>query len=181
MKKFSYLTTALVSLGFTSIVNASNTGTTYFVGSVSETTCSIVTVQNGVEGIKVDVGTYTKAEVEKGNTRVVNFDLKALDSSGGACSPTDSVDISWVPSSAVWAAGGLKNTGTASGVAVKLMDKDGNAFNAANFSVNYKEADLPTASSTAMMPFQAQMVQNGSDTVAAGTVISSAIFSVSYK
>lgn len=178
MNKVFFLTT-LASLGFTSVVNAAdNVGTTYFVGSVTDTTCSIVTVQNGVEGKKVDVGTYSKDVVKAGTTTAVDFSLKGVDGGGVACTPTNSVDISWLPSSGLWSANGLENTGSAQGVVVKLMDKDSNAFNAANFNVNYDKADVQT---TGEIPFKAQLIKNGSETVTAGTVIASAIFSVAYK
>ncbi|MHA6607414.1 fimbrial protein [Photobacterium damselae] len=170
--------TALI-LGLVSSGTAfANTGTINFIGSVSDTTCDFVGEQNGAQTNTVDLGTYTIANVNSGSTSVIDFSLIGKKSDGTACEVAagKSVDISWVPASGVWNPLGLQNTGTATNTAVKLMDKDGNAFSPLRYTVNYLAADVPGGA----LPFKAQLVKSGGDATA-GTVVSAVKFAVAYK
>ncbi|HIF9480323.1 TPA: fimbrial protein [Photobacterium damselae] len=171
----------LSALVFGSILSASafaNTGTINFIGSVSDTTCDFVGEQGGTQTNTIDLGTYTIANVNSGSTNVVDFSLVGKKSDGTACEVAagKSVDVSWVPASGSWNPLGLQNTGTAVNTAVKLMDKNGNAFSSLRDTVNYLAADV----SGGALPFKAQLVKSGGDATA-GTVISAVKFAVAYK
>ena len=173
------MTLAAVLLG--ALVSSSafaNTGTINFVGSISDTTCDFVGEQEGVLTNNIDLGTHTVAAVNAAaGVNAVDFSLVGQKTDGTACVVgAGGVDVSWVPASGSWTSVGLQNTGTAGGAAVKLMDKDSNAFGAFNQNVHYVTADAPNGK----LPFKAQLVKSGA-AATAGTVISAAKFAVAYK
>ncbi|PHX03500.1 fimbrial protein [Vibrio splendidus] len=167
---------ALFSLAGSALAN---TGTTHFIGAVTDTTCDIVTSQNGLEGNTVDLGTYTVANVAA-SALTVDFHLVGKKTDGTNCELASgkSVDISWLPSTGTWATNGLKNAGTAKGVVVGLMDNAGNNFSALKQTVSYDDSIAVAGK----LPFKAKIAVDGTGTtIEAGTVISSARFAVAYK
>lgn len=172
------ITFAALALG--AVISGSalaNTGTVNFIGAITDTTCDIVGEQDGAQGSTIDLGTYTVAAVNAGTTDIIDFSLAGTKADGSACALADgkSVDITWTPASGAWDANGLQNTGTATGAAVKLMDKDSTPFSAVKDTVTYAAADTTAGK----LPFKAQLVKSG--TATAGTVTSSVKFAVAYK
>ncbi|HIF9340928.1 TPA: fimbrial protein [Photobacterium damselae] len=172
------MTFAALALG--AVISGSalaNTGTVNFIGSISDTTCDIVGEQNGAQGSTVDLGAYTVAEVNSDSTAIVDFSLAGTKADGSACTLTDGqfADVTWTPASGAWDANGLQNTGTATGAAVKLMDKDSTPFSAVKDTVTYAAVDVAEGK----LPFKAQLVKSG--TATAGTVTASVKFAVAYK
>ncbi|MCG9780359.1 fimbrial protein [Photobacterium damselae] len=160
---------------------AAATGTINFIGSVTDSTCSFTPSQNGALGNTVHLGDYAVVDVANHAT-VVDFNLVGKNADGSACTATGTgngdIDVTWLPTSGHWGVQGLFNEGTATGVEVKLMDKDSKVFTATRDTVNYKAADVTNA----VVPFKAQLVQTSAATAAtAGTVTASASFSVAYK
>ncbi|HGS4746581.1 TPA: fimbrial protein [Vibrio parahaemolyticus] len=177
MKKISLATILLASLASSSVF--ANTGTVQFIGSISDTTCDFTAEQDGAQTNNVDLGTWSVSDVNSDATSIVDFSLVGKDgSTGNVCTLASgqSVDVSWIPASGSWDAYGLQNTGTAQGAAVKLMDKNEAVFSTVKTNVNYTEADVTDG----RLPFKAQIVKTDT-TVTAGTVLSSAAFSVAYK
>ncbi|HGS5703622.1 TPA: fimbrial protein [Vibrio parahaemolyticus] len=177
MKKISLATILLASLASSSVF--ANTGTVQFIGSISDTTCDFTAEQDGAQTNNVDLGTWSTSQVSSGTTDVVDFALVGKDgTTGEVCALTtgESVDVSWIPASGSWDAYGLQNTGTAQGAAVKLMDKDSAVFSTVKTNVNYTDTDVTDG----RLPFKAQIVKTDA-AVTAGTVLSSAAFSVAYK
>ncbi|MEF1207090.1 fimbrial protein [Photobacterium damselae] len=172
------ITFAALALGVVISGSAlANTGTVNFIGSISDTTCDIVGEQGGAQGSTISLGTYTVADVNGDTTGIIDFSLAGTKSDGSACALADGgfADITWTPASGAWDANGLQNTGTATGAAVKLMDKDSVPFSAVRDTVTYAAADAVEGK----LPFKAQLVKSG--TATAGTVTSSVKFAVAYK
>lgn len=177
MKKISLATILLASLASSSVF--ANTGTVQFIGSISDTTCDFTAEQDGAQTNNVDLGTWSTDQVSNDTTEVVEFSLVGKNGeTGDVCvlSSDQSVDVSWIPASGSWDAYGLQNTGTAKGAAVKLMDKSNAVFSTVKTNVTYSDTDIEDG----RLPFKAQIVKTDAE-VKAGTVLSSAAFSVAYK
>ncbi|EGQ9864753.1 type 1 fimbrial protein [Vibrio parahaemolyticus] len=176
MKKVSLATIILASLASSSVF--ANTGTVNFIGSITDTTCDFTAEQDGAQTNNVDLGTWAVSKVMDGSTEVKSFSLVGKKEDGSVCEVGGgkSVDVSWIPVTGSWDAYGLQNTGTAKGAAVKLMDKDDNAFSTVKTSVTYSD----TEATDGRLPFKAQIVKTGAN-VEAGTVLAAASFSVAYK
>ncbi|MGR5187048.1 fimbrial protein [Photobacterium damselae] len=173
----SAMTLAAVVIGaLVSGSAAAATGTINFIGSVTDSTCSFTPSKDGALGNTINLGSYTVSGVA--GSSVVPFDLVGKNADGTECSSTGDIDITWLPTSGHWGIQGLFNEGTATGVEVKLLDKDDKVFTANRATVEYKSGVVTNAT----LPFKAQLVQTSSTTPAtAGTVTTSASFSVAYK
>ncbi|WP_394167827.1 fimbrial protein [Photobacterium piscicola] len=154
-----------------------NTEFVNFQGSITNITCDFIGEQDGIERNTIKLGDYNISDINNNNTDIILFSLNGRNIDGSPCTSGDynHVDITWHPQSGQWINGGLKNSGTAKGVAISLMNMKGDILNSKFNTVSYPL----TGDSELRLPFLVQIQKI--DSVFAGTIKTAATFSISYK
>ncbi|CAH0530403.1 fimbrial protein [Vibrio hippocampi] len=182
MKNKLLVSASAVAIMLGSLSVQANTGTVYFYGAVTDATCDLTPVQDGVESDRIDLGTMAPSDLM---APAVNFTIEPK--SGGTCDALTGMDaeIDWVFGSNGLGDKGLANTtGSATGVHIGL------AYGATAISQNTGVVSLGTVPATGFAPeFTAQMLNTSGDdgngdpvvNATAGSVKSDVSFAVIYK
>ncbi|EAR9301721.1 fimbrial protein [Salmonella enterica] len=168
------LTIAALVMGSLAAGAASaNGGEVQFIGSVTDVTCDISPEVNGVLKNTVELGTM---KTDGSGSQAVDFKLVPRDA---ACLAKTDASVGWA--SAGFDSIGLANMkGDATGASIKLITLNSSVPNTAITS-NNQNVEFSKAGGIGALEFQAQLVKTGTAAATAGTVISSASYSVAYK
>lgn len=156
----------------------------HFTGAVSSTTCNLESVGvNGTVTPEIPLGTLMSTGSDNG--AVVNFSLRPT-----ASCDAGKADITWSSGSLTQA--GIGNEGTASGVHVELKPLGTGAPIATGSVVKASEvirggfttvrygSDTVGAKITDPFEYSAQLIRNAGETQTAGTVSTTATYTVAY-
>lgn len=164
---------------------AASTGIVNFNGSVTDTTCDLVVLNNdGTQANDIDLGVVSATTLTgaAAKSEDVNFTLRPATGAAQAC--TDGSKTLELTFTGPWdSSNNLANeNGTARGVSVKLEGMT-NGSNWQTFSANHQTVDqMDLAANTGAISLRAHMVPTGGGAaVTAGSVTSHATFSAVYK
>ncbi|PWU26475.1 hypothetical protein DK254_28335 [Pseudomonas sp. RW407] len=181
-KKLLAAMLALVGTGASLAVSAAQTGQITITGKVIDTTC---VVDAGSGNVQVTLPNVDKSLLQNPGsyTGITPFSVKVSGCTGSSGTGADTVSMAFVPDSNVDMNGNLANTGSATAVAVQLLDKNQQPINVHNDSYSAQVArgeSTDVAGGDVNLNYYARYF-SAAGGATAGTVVSQANFQLIYQ
>jgi len=171
MKKLSIALMVLSALSVSTAYAVDNGGDVHFIGSVTDVTCNINPVVDGVQKDTIQLGTM---KVDGTGAAEVAFSLVP---DSAACLAKTAANVGW-QSGALTPEGLGNHSGTATGAFIKLT-----AVNTASTAISSITQNAPFTNNAGIksFDFKAQLAKNAGVTAATpGSVLATATYTVAY-
>ncbi|WP_337264251.1 MULTISPECIES: fimbrial protein [unclassified Serratia (in: enterobacteria)] len=179
MKKLTLIASLIAACGSVGLAQAASTGTITFNGELTATTCDVIIDGQSANATvtlpTVGINQLTAAAKTAGRTGFI----MALNNCAGTLKTASAFFEAGASVDQV--TGRLKTTGTATNVALQLLDGSGAqaVIQAGNQNQRTSTQYVSVATGSANLPYAVEYYANGATT--AGTVTSTVVYSIQYK